>query len=58
MALVLNYQSLGIQKSVNSCQVPENKLAKLMYYLECAFSTLDIRCDVIVITPTIIIIAI
>ena len=44
MALVLNYQSLGIQKSVNSCQVPENKLAKLMYYLNCAFYTLDIRC--------------
>ena len=44
MALVLNYQSLGIQKSVNSCQVPENKLAKLMYYLDCAFYTLDIRC--------------
>ena len=44
MALVLNYQSLGIQRTGNSCQVPENKLAKLMYYLDCAFSTLDIRC--------------
>ena len=43
MALVLNYQSLGIQRTGNSCQVPENKLAKLMHYLECAFSTLDIR---------------
>ena len=44
MALVLNYQSLDIQRTVNSCQVPENKLAKLMYYLDCAFYTLDIRC--------------
>ena len=44
MALVLSYQCLGIQRTGNSCQVPENKLAKLMYYLDCAFSTLDIRC--------------
>ena len=43
MALILDYQSLGIERTGNSCQVPENKLAKLMHYLECAFSTLDIR---------------
>ena len=44
MSLSLDYQSLGIQTTGdNIANVPNNKLAKLMYYLECVFYVLDIR---------------
>ena len=38
MALALDYQSFGVQKIGSDVQIPDNKLAKLMYYLDSVFT--------------------
>ena len=43
MSISLDYQSLGIQRTGGEVNIPDNKLAKLMYYLDCVFSVLDIK---------------
>ena len=42
MSLTLGYQSLDIQSIGQAVSVPENKLAKLMYYLSCVFTVIQI----------------
>ena len=36
-----DFERLGILNESNGVKVPNNKLAKLMYYLQCVFSVLD-----------------
>ena len=40
MSLDLNYQSLGVKTTGSSTTVPDNNLAKLMYYLDCVFAVI------------------
>ena len=38
MSVDLNYNSLHIRNYGTTCDVPDNDLAKLMYYLDCVDS--------------------
>ena len=41
MSLDMNYQSLGVKMTGSSTTVPDNELAKLMYYLDCVFGVIQ-----------------
>ena len=41
MSLSMNYQSLGVKLTGHTVTVPDNRLAKLMYYLDCAFAVIQ-----------------
>ena len=45
MSLDLNYQSLDIKPTGSLVDIPENKLAKLMYYLDCVLSVIQYAQD-------------
>ena len=42
MSLNLKYQSLDVKMIGRTVTVPDNKLAKLMYYLQCVFNVIQI----------------
>ena len=37
----MNYQSLGVKLTGSTTTVPDNELAKLMYYLDCVFAVIQ-----------------
>ena len=41
MSLDMNYQSLGVKLTGSTTTVPDNELAKLMYYLDCVFAVIQ-----------------
>ena len=41
MSLNMNYQSLGVKLTGSTTTVPDNDLAKLMYYLDCVFAVIQ-----------------
>ena len=45
MSLDFNYQSLDIKPTGSLVDIPENKLAKLMYYLDCVLSVIQYAQD-------------
>ena len=40
MSLTMGYQSLGVKLTGSTTTVPDNDLAKLMYYLDCVFAVI------------------
>ena len=42
-----NYQSLETQQTPHKMEIPNNKLAKLMYYLECVFTVIEKDTEII-----------
>ena len=45
MSLSLGYQSLGIKLTGEKTTIPDNPLAKLMYYLHCVFKVIQYEGD-------------
>ena len=43
MSLNMNYQSLGVKPSGVRVTIPDNDLAKLMYYLHCVFVVIEFK---------------
>ena len=42
MSLDMNYQSLDVQLTGSTTTVPDNDIAKLMYYLDCVFAVIQL----------------
>ena len=45
MSLNMNYQSLDVKLTGSTTSVPDNDIAKLMYYLDCVFAVIQIDID-------------
>ena len=45
MALAINRQQIGVKRTTVGATVPDNDIAKLMYYLQCVCTSIDCNND-------------